>query len=131
MDFTFNEDQTAILEAVKEFCDEELAPNAQALDEAAGWPGESVKKQGEVELMGLPAGEVIGGRLGSFGLREPGAGSDAAAVATAAVEDGDHYVLNGTKIFISNGGEAEIYVIITRTDRSRGGRGMTAVVVGR
>jgi butyryl-CoA dehydrogenase len=185
MDFTFSEDQQAILEAVKEFCDEELAPNAQECDEAGRWPGESVRKLGELDLMGIPVAEEHGGlgmdfltwsavgeelsractttgavfgahmlaiapimlfgdeeqkksflaplatgeKIGAFGLTEPGAGSDAAAVATTAVVDGDHYVLNGTKIFISNGGEAEIYVIITSTDRSRGARGMTAFVV--
>ncbi len=185
MDFTFNEDQTAILEAVKEFCREELAPKAKETDEAAAWPAENVQKLAELDLMGVPIPEEYGGlgmdfltwsavgeelscactttgavygahalalvpimmfgteeqkqkylvplakgeHIGAFGLTEPGAGSDAGAVATKAVKDGDHYVLNGTKIFISNGGEAQTYVIITSTDPARGPRGLTALIV--
>jgi alkylation response protein AidB-like acyl-CoA dehydrogenase len=70
-----------------------------------------------------------GEHIGAFGLTEPNAGSDAGAVATRAVKDGDHYLLNGTKIFISNGGEAQTYVIVASTDPSRGARGLTAFIV--
>lgn len=76
--------------------------------------------------------EVINnGQLASFALTEPGAGSDAGAVATSAVKDGDHYVLNGTKCFITNGGLAEIYVIFANTRKSAGIRGLTAFIVDR
>jgi alkylation response protein AidB-like acyl-CoA dehydrogenase len=58
-----------------------------------------------------------GSRMGAFGLTEPSAGSDAGGTRTTAVPDGDHWVLNGSKIFITNGGEAEIYIVFARTDR--------------
>ena len=185
MDFTFNEDQTAILEHVKEFCNEQLAPKAQETDEAGVWPAANVASLGQLDLMGIPVPEDYGGlgmdfltwaavgeelsractttgavygahmlaafpimqfgteeqkqkhliplakgeHIGAFGLTEPGAGSDAAAVATRAVKDGDGYVLNGTKIFITNGGEAQTYVIITSTDPTKGVRGLSAFIV--
>jgi butyryl-CoA dehydrogenase len=70
-----------------------------------------------------------GRRLCAFGLTEAGAGSDAGGIQTIAVRDGDHYVLNGTKQWITNGGEAEIYSIIAMTDRSKGARGASAFIV--
>jgi butyryl-CoA dehydrogenase len=70
-----------------------------------------------------------GEKLAAFGLTEANAGSDAAGVETTAKKDGDGYVLNGTKQWITNGGEADIYTIIACTDRSRGARGFSAFVV--
>jgi butyryl-CoA dehydrogenase len=185
MDFGFTEDQQEIFAAVKEFCDDELAPNAQAVDEAEEFPWASVKKVAEMDLMGIPVPEEYGGmgldlltwtvcaehlstactttgavfaahvlavypimsfgneeqkgkyltplatgeKIGAFGLTEPGAGSDAGAVATRADRDGDEYVLNGSKVFITNGGDAEIYVIIANVQPGRGTRGLTAFIV--
>ncbi len=185
MDFGFTEDQQEIFAAIKEFCDDELAPNAQAVDEAEEFPWESVKKVAEMDLMGIPVPEEHGGmgldfltwtvcaerlstactttgavfgahmlavypimafgneeqkseyltplatgeKIGAFGLTEPGAGSDAGSVATRADRDGDEYVLNGSKVFITNGGDAEIYVIIANVEPGRGTRGLTAFIV--
>jgi alkylation response protein AidB-like acyl-CoA dehydrogenase len=70
-----------------------------------------------------------GKRLAAFGLTEANAGSDAAGILTEARKDGDFYIINGTKQWITNGGEAEIYSVIAMTDRSRGGRGATAFIV--
>ncbi|PZN06697.1 acyl-CoA dehydrogenase [Thermaerobacter composti] len=70
-----------------------------------------------------------GDRLGAFCLTEPDAGSDAAALKTTAVRDGDHYVLHGRKTFISNGGVAEIYVVFAVTDPAAGSRGISAFLV--
>ena len=70
-----------------------------------------------------------GKRLAAFGLTEPNAGTDAAGQQTTAVLDGDHYVLNGTKIFITNAGEAEVYIIFAMTDKSKGTRGISAFIV--
>jgi alkylation response protein AidB-like acyl-CoA dehydrogenase len=70
-----------------------------------------------------------GKSLAAFGLTEANAGSDAAAVQTTAVRDGDSYILNGTKQWITNGGEAEIYSVFTMTDKTRGVRGASAFVV--
>ncbi len=70
-----------------------------------------------------------GEKLAAFGLTEPAAGSDASAIQTTAKKEGDHYILNGTKHFISNGGDAEIYTIIAMTDKSKGPRGASLFVV--
>ena len=70
-----------------------------------------------------------GAKLTAFGLTESGAGSDAGAIKTTATRDGDDYIINGTKQFITNGGEAEIYTIIALTDPSRGSRGASAFIV--
>jgi len=60
---------------------------------------------------------ALGEKMGAFGLTEPSAGSDAGSTKMSAVRDGDEWVLNGTKIFTSNGGEADVYVIFARTDK--------------
>lgn len=60
---------------------------------------------------------ALGEKIGAFGLTEPSAGSDASGTKMSAVRDGDEWVLNGTKIFTSNGGEADVYVIFARTDK--------------
>ena len=67
--------------------------------------------------------------LGAFGLTEPSAGTDAAGQCTRAVLDGDEYVLNGSKIFITNSGWADVYVIFAMTDKSQGSRGISAFIV--
>lgn len=67
--------------------------------------------------------------LGAFGLTEPNAGTDAKNQQTIAVDNGDHYVINGTKIFITNGGKADVYVIFAMTDKSLGLKGITAFIV--
>ena len=70
-----------------------------------------------------------GKRLVAFGLTEANAGSDAAGIQTTATLDGNEYILNGTKQWITNGGEAEIYTIIAITDKNKGARGASAFVV--
>ena len=70
-----------------------------------------------------------GKKLAAFGVTEPNAGSDAGAIETTAVKDGDDYIINGMKHFITNGGDAEIYVIIAMTDKTKGQRGSTAFIV--
>jgi len=70
-----------------------------------------------------------GKKLSAFGLTEANAGSDAAGLETTAKTEGDHYIINGTKQWITNGGDAEIYVIIAITDKSKGPRGASAIIV--
>ncbi len=70
-----------------------------------------------------------GKSLAAFGLTEPEAGSDAASIRTTAIKDGDSYVVNGTKQWITNGGEADIYTIIAMTDKKKGPRGASAFIV--
>ena len=72
---------------------------------------------------------TAGRELGAFALTEPGAGSDAAALSLSARRDGDAYLLNGTKIWITNAGEAARYVVFATVDRSKGKDGITAFVV--
>jgi butyryl-CoA dehydrogenase len=185
VDFGFTEDQQDIFAAVREFCQEELAPNAQAVDEAGEFPWPSVHKVAEMDLMGIPVPEEYGGmgldfltwtvcaeylstactttgavfgahmlavypimafgsdeqkqkyltplatgeKIGAFGLTEPNAGSDAGSVSTRAEREGDEYVLNGAKVFITNGGDAEVYIIIANVAPGRGTRGLTAFIV--
>jgi butyryl-CoA dehydrogenase len=70
-----------------------------------------------------------GKKLAAFALTEPQAGSDAGGIRTTALRDGDHYVLNGTKQWITNGGEAEIYSVIVMTNPKKGARGASAIVI--
>lgn len=72
---------------------------------------------------------AAGKRLVAFGLTEANAGSDAAGIQTTAKLDGNEYVLNGTKQWITNGGEAEVYTIIAMTDKAKGARGASAFIV--
>lgn len=67
--------------------------------------------------------------LGAFCLTEPSAGSDAASLKTRAVKKGDRYIINGSKIFITNGGEADVYIVFAKTDPSKNARGITAFIV--
>ena len=69
--------------------------------------------------------------IGAFGLTEPNAGTDASAQQTMAVKEGDHYVLNGNKIFITNAAHAHVYIIMAMTDKSKGTRGISAFIVER
>lgn len=70
-----------------------------------------------------------GVKVAAFAVTEPEAGSDASAIKTTAVKKGNHYVLNGTKHFITNGGEAETYTVIAMTDKTKGARGASAFIV--
>jgi butyryl-CoA dehydrogenase len=70
-----------------------------------------------------------GKRLAAFAITEQGAGSDAGSVKTQATKDGDFYVLNGTKQWITNGGEAEVYTVIATTNKDKGARGLSCFIV--
>ncbi len=82
----------------------------------------------EQKMKYLP--DLLSGRkLGAFGLTEPGAGTDASDQQTTAVLEGDHYVLNGVKCFITNATEAETFVVFAMTDKSKGNHGISAFIV--
>ena len=83
------------------------------------------EEQKQKYLVPLASGE----KLGAFGLTEPNAGTDAAGQKTTAVDKGDYWLLNGTKIFITNAGPAEIYIVFAMTDKEKGNRGITAFIV--
>jgi len=91
------------------------------------WPifAYGTEEQKQKYLVPLAEGE----KLGAFGLTEPNAGTDASGQQTVAVLDGDDYILNGSKIFITNAGEAETYVIFAMTDKSKGMKGISAFIV--
>ena len=76
-------------------------------------------------LTKLATGEMVG----AFCLSEPEAGSDATSQATTAIDKGDHYILNGTKNWITNGGRSDVYLVIAQTDRDKGHRGINAFIV--
>ena len=186
MDFELTDEQQLIREAVREFADAEVAPIAAELDRDHRFPTELLPKLADLNLMGMPYPEKVGGagadylsyvimieelsracattsvivsahsslatwpiytfgtpaqhdrylhdmasgrRLGAFALTEPAAGTDAGAGTTTAVLSGDEYILNGSKIFISNAPFAEIYVVFAKTDPAQGTRGMSAFIV--
>lgn len=93
----------------------------------AGWPiykfGSEEQKQKYLKPM------AEGRKIGAYGLTEPGSGSDASAMKTTARRDGDDYILNGSKIFITNGGEADIYVVFAMMEPEKKHRGISAFIV--
>jgi alkylation response protein AidB-like acyl-CoA dehydrogenase len=175
-----------IQEMAYDFAQKELAPQAAHLDEMEEYPEQSIRKMGELGLLGLTVPEEYGGFkvdtvsyclameeiaracastslimtvhctpaiypivhfgsegqkqrylprmatgewMGAFALTEPGSGSDAASISTMAKREGDEYVLNGTKSWITTGDEARIFVVLATLDRSKGHKGITAFIV--
>ncbi|WP_270180409.1 acyl-CoA dehydrogenase [Alkalihalobacillus sp. CinArs1] len=93
----------------------------------AGWPVNAFGTEEQKQKFLRPMAE--GKMMGAYGLTEPGSGSDAGGMKTTAKLDGDHYILNGSKIFITNGGEAEIYIVFAQTDKEKRHKGITAFIV--
>ena len=179
-----DEERAAIIDAVREFAQSRLAPNALDWDRRKHFPRDVLAEAGELGLGGIYVREDVGGTglsrtdaaaifeqlavgdpaiaayisihnmvawmidtnateaqrqewlprlvtmrdLGAYCLTEPGAGSDAAAITTSAIADGDDYVLTGVKQFISGAGEASVYVVMARTGEP-GAKGITAFLV--
>ena len=73
--------------------------------------------------------QIAKGKVAAFCITEAEAGSDAGSIKTTAKKDGDHYILNGTKQWITNAGEAEVYTVIAMTDKTKGARGASAFIV--
>src|ERR1700730_1515025 len=93
----------------------------------ASWPvykfGTEEQKQTYLRAM------AEGTKLGAYCLTEPSSGTDAGSMKTTAIRDGDSYILNGSKVFNTNGGEADLYIVIAVTDPSKGSRGSSAFIV--
>jgi alkylation response protein AidB-like acyl-CoA dehydrogenase len=187
MEYEFSDDVKMLRQAVREFAEKEVAPIAREIDEAERVPFETLKKAGELGLLGVPFPEQYGGidagivsycvlmeelnrkcastatiigahaqlcamsiylsgndeqkdryltalcegsKLGAWALTEPGAGSDAAHIRTSAAQQGGDWVLNGSKMWITNGSFADVLVVFAANDRSLGARGgITAFIV--
>ena len=117
-------------------CCEELAKHCattsvmvSAHSSLCTWPiyAFGTEEQKQKYLPDLCSGE----KLGAFGLTEPGAGTDAAMQKTIAEDKGDHWLLNGSKIFITNAGYASVFVVFAMTDKSLGTKGISAFIVDR
>ncbi|ETP67727.1 acyl-CoA dehydrogenase [Planomicrobium chinense] len=93
----------------------------------AGWPVYTFGTEEQKQKYLRPMAE--GTKIGAYGLTEAGSGSDAGGMKTTAREDGDHYVLNGSKIFITNGGIADTYIVFAVTDPTSKHKGTTAFIV--
>jgi alkylation response protein AidB-like acyl-CoA dehydrogenase len=186
MNFELTKEQEMVRKMVREFAETEIKPIAAEYDESQEFPWETVKKMGELNLLGLIFPKEYGGadvgyigyaiaveevsricgahgitvaahnslcsnhifiagteeqkqkfltplakgeKIGAWGLTEPGAGSDAGATETTAVLDGDEWVLNGSKIFITHGSVGDIGVVIAATDKSKKHRGISSFIV--
>ena len=186
MNIKLTEEQRMIREMAREFAEKEVKPIASAIDREGRFPHETIKRMGELGLMGITIPEQYGGsgadvvsyalameeiakvcashsvimtvnnslygepvflfgseeqrqrfllpfasgqKLGCFALTEPEAGSDATNQQTIALRDGDSYVLNGRKVFVSNGRESNAALVFCQTDKAKGHRGISAFLV--
>jgi butyryl-CoA dehydrogenase len=186
MNLQLTDEQAMIQAMAREFAQAHIAPIAAEIDRDARFPHETVKRMGELGLMGIAVPERWGGAgvdavsyvvaleeiaracashavvmsvnnslygdpvlkfgtdeqrarflkpvasghaIGCFALTEPQAGSDASNQATVARRDGDHYVITGRKLFITNGRESAFALVFAQTDRARAHRGISAFVV--
>jgi butyryl-CoA dehydrogenase len=186
MDTDLTDEQRMIQQVARDFAEKEVRPIAEAIDREARFPRETVRRMGELGLMGIAVPEALGGsggdvvgyavaleevsracashgaimsvnnslycdpiakfgtdeqkqrfllsyaagqKLGCFSLTEPEAGSDATNQNTLARRDGDAYVLDGRKIFVTNGREAEAVLVFAQTDRAKAHGGISAFLV--
>ncbi len=188
MDFRLDDDQRQLRDALRDFCENEIAPQAATRDEEGKFEEGLVEKLGEMGLFGTYIPAEYGGTgldyisyvmtveelsracgatgilvsahhslavdpiiaygteeqkqkylpkmatgewVGCYSLTEPGSGSDAGAARCMAVADGDHWVINGTKNFVTNGNDAHVYVLFAVTDPDDPRRRMSAFIVER
>ncbi|HEX7479708.1 MAG TPA: acyl-CoA dehydrogenase [Polyangiales bacterium] len=186
MDLELTQEQTLLQQTARDFATREVEPRAKALDHEGIWPGDLVKRLGELGMMGVAISSDYGGSgfdtvgyalameevsracasvgvimsvnnslacdpisrhgseaqkrefltpmaagkvLGCFGLTEPTSGSDASTMLTVAERDGNDWVLNGSKNFITNGPHADLMIVFAMTRKNVGHRGITAFVV--
>ncbi|WP_462410206.1 acyl-CoA dehydrogenase [Neobacillus sp. Marseille-QA0830] len=107
--------------------DSSIGVTLSAHTSLASWPIYKFGTEEQKQKYLRPLAE--GTKMGAYGLTEPGSGSDAGGMRTTARLEGGHYIINGSKIFITNGGEAEIYVVFALTDPSSRQKGTTAFII--
>lgn len=186
MNFSLNEDQILLRDTIRDFVAKEVIPHAREWDEKEIVPIQTIKKLGELGIMGMAVDPKYGGagldpvsiamvieelacadgglsltvaahnglgcghiarfgteeqkqkylpdlatgkKLGGWALTEPGSGSDAAGMKTTAKKSGDDWVLNGTKMFITNGSVGETFVVLAVTDPAKKQKGITAFIL--
>ena len=150
MAYLINPEDQDLLDSVREFCDKEIKEQCKEYDVSGEWPAEIYAKAdagfvttitasnlalkavligGNEEQKQRCCDMLLEGKHAAFCLTEPMAGSDAGNSKTTAVREGDEYVLNGRKCFITNGGVASFYVVTAMTDKSQGVKGMSAFLV--
>ncbi len=188
MDTLLSEKNRAVRRSVRAFCERELRPIAQQIDQEAAFPWEVVEKMGRLGYFGIQAPKDLSGaemdtlsyvvvveefsrlcaslglcisvhnsvavypiltfgsdeqkqrwvpalaqgeKIGAFGLTEPNIGSDAAGIEATAIREDQHYVVNANKVFVTNGGVADVCLIFVRTDPGAGPKGISVIVVER
>lgn len=114
-----------VIEELARICPS-TAVTVSVTNSVCAWP---ISRFGSEELKRRVLPELTGGALGGFCLTEPSSGSDAASLQTTAEAEGDHWILRGEKAWITNAGVARWFVVLARSDRSAGKRGITAFVV--
>src|SRR5215217_7925574 len=154
--FELTAEQRALRELAHEFAEKEMRPKAAEYDEHQTHPADVIAKAHEVGLMNPHVPEELGGAglgsmdgailgeeqqhewlpplleepiLCSFALTEPNAGSDVSGIQTTATRHGDDYVVNGSKMFITNAGHASWVIVFASTAKSAGHRGLSAFIV--
>ena len=188
MDTLLSEKNRAVRRSVRAFCEREIRPIAQQIDQEASFPWEVAEKMGRLGYFGIQVPRDLSGaemdalsyvvvveeisrlcaslgvcisvhnsvavypilkfgsneqkqkwipplargeKIGAFGLTEPNIGSEAAGIEASAVREGNHYVVNANKVFVTNGGVADVCLIFVRTDPGAGPKGISVIVVER
>ncbi len=129
-DFGLGETADMLRESVRGFAGERISPRAEEIDRSNIFPRDLWPELGKLGVHGITVEEEWGGAgLGSLAMSEPGAGSDVVSMKTRAEKRGDRYILNGTKMWITNGPQAEVLVVYAKTDPAAGPRGITAFLI--
>lgn len=136
LNFGLGDDIDMLRDIVYQFAQKELAPRAAQIDKDNEFPQDMWRKFGDMGLLGLTVHEKYGGSDMGYlahmiAMSEPNAGSDVVSMKLSATKQGDRYILNGNKMWITNGPDAHTYVIYAKTDITAGSRGITAFIVER
>nr|AKQ04170.1 acyl-CoA dehydrogenase [uncultured bacterium Rifle_16ft_4_minimus_4226] len=141
MDFTLSDEHRMFQRAIRDFAEKEIDPQVEEAEEKEEFPVELFPKMGKLGYLGIRYPEKYGGpllvpaikgeKIAALGLTEPNAGSDISSIQTTARKDGDSYIVNGSKIFITNGTIADFVLVAAYTDKSRGTKGISLLVLER